>query len=99
MRDNTRNEHIMGTIRVVQASKKITEKRIKWYGHVMRMKQEHTTVRRMLDVEREKKKKRAAKPKVEQCTTYMREAGLKEDNKTNRAVWRDNITSYIGDPR
>ena len=32
-RDKIRNEHIRGTTRVVQASKKITEKRLKWYGH------------------------------------------------------------------
>ena len=49
-RDKIRNEHIRGTTGVVQASKKITEKRLKWYGHVRRMKEEHI-VRRMLDVE------------------------------------------------
>ena len=31
-RDKFRNEHIRGTTRVVQVSKKITEKRLKWYG-------------------------------------------------------------------
>ena len=45
-----RNEHIRGTTRVVQASKKITEKLLKWYGNVMRMKKQHI-VRRMLDVD------------------------------------------------
>ena len=35
----TRNEHIRGTTRVVPASKK--KKRLKWYGHVRRMKEEH----------------------------------------------------------
>ena len=40
-RDKIRNEHNRGTTRVVQASKKITEKRPKWYGHVRRMKEEH----------------------------------------------------------
>ena len=34
-RDKIRNEHIIGTTRVVQTSKKITEKRLKWYGHVV----------------------------------------------------------------
>ena len=50
MRDKIRNEHIRGATRVVQASKTITEKRLKWYGHVRRMKEEHI-VRRMLDVD------------------------------------------------
>ena len=49
-RDKIRNEHIRVTTIVVQASKKITEKRLKWYGHVSRMKEEHI-VRIMLDVD------------------------------------------------
>ena len=39
-RDMIRNEHIRWTTRVVQASKKITE-RLKWYGQVRGMKQEN----------------------------------------------------------
>ena len=69
MRDKIRNEHIRGTKRLVQASKKITEKRLKWYGHVRRLKEEHI-VRRMLDVHigpTREKKKRAEKPKMERC--------------------------------
>ena len=49
----------------VQASKKITEKQLKWCGHVRRMKEE-PIVRRMLRHIREKKK-RAAKPQMERC--------------------------------
>ena len=45
-RDKIRNEHIRGTPRVVQAYKKITEKRLNWYGHVRRMKEQ--IVRRIL---------------------------------------------------
>ena len=52
-----RNEHIRGTTGVVRASTKITEKRLKWYGHVMRMKEEHI-VRRMLDVDIPGKRRR-----------------------------------------
>ena len=29
----------------------------------------------------------------------MTETGLKEDNTTNRAAWRNKINSYPGDPR
>ena len=43
-RDKILNEHIKGTTRVVQASKKITEKRLKWYGHVRRMKEERARI-------------------------------------------------------
>ena len=51
------NEHIRGTTRMMKASKKITEKRLKWYGHVRRMKEEHI-VRRMLDVDIPGKRRR-----------------------------------------
>ncbi len=56
-RDKIRNEHIRGTTRVLQASKKITEKQLKWYGHVRRMKEEHI-VRRMLVVDIPGKRRR-----------------------------------------
>ena len=40
-RDKIRNEHFRGTTRVVQTSKEVTtEKRLKWYGHARRMKEE-----------------------------------------------------------
>ena len=46
-KDKIRNEHIRGTTKVVQASRKITERRLKWYGHVMRMEEDHV-VRRVM---------------------------------------------------
>ena len=39
--DKIRSEHIRGTTIVAQASKKITERRLNWYGHVMRRDGEH----------------------------------------------------------
>ena len=86
-RGNIRNEHIRGTTRVVQASKKITEKRLKWYGHVRRMKEEHI-VRRMLDVDTPGKR-RNGRPNLRWKDAYERdktEAVLKEDNTTNGSM-------------
>ena len=94
-RDNIRNEHIRGTTRVVHTSKKITEKRLKWYGHVRRMKEEHI-VRRMLDVEIPGKRRRG-RPNLrwkDACKRDMTEMGLKEDNTTNRAALV-NVNVYI----
>ena len=56
-RDMIWSEHNRGTTRVVQASKKITGKRLKWYGHVRRMKEKHI-VRKMLDVDIPGKRRR-----------------------------------------
>ena len=70
---------------MVQASKKITEKRLKWYGHMSRMKEEHI-VRRMLDVEIPGRRRRG-RPNLkwkDACKRDMTEVGLKEDNTTNR---------------
>ena len=95
-RDKIRNDHIRGTTRVVQASKKITEKRLKWYGHVSRMKDEHI-VRRMLHVEIPGKRRRG-RPNLrwkDACKRDMTEVGLKEDKTTNRAAWRNTIISMI----
>ena len=99
-RDKVRYEHIRGTTRVVQASKKITEKLLKWYGDVRRMKEEHI-VRRMLDVDIAGKRRRG-RPNTRRksaCKRDMTEVGLKEDKTTNRAAWRNTIISYTGDPR
>ncbi len=99
-KDKIRNEHNRGTSRVVQASKNITEKRLKWYGHVRRMKEEQI-VRRMLDVDIPGKRRRG-RPNLrwkDACKRDMTQAGLKEVNATNRAEWRKKLISYTGDPR
>ena len=56
-REKIWNEHIIGTTRLAQAAKSITEKHLKWHGHVRRMKEEHI-VRRMLDVDIPRKRRR-----------------------------------------
>ena len=94
--DNIRNQHIRGSTRVGQASKKITEKRFKWDGNVTMMKEE---VRSMLDANIPGKRSRG-RPNLrwkDACKRDMAEAGRREDNTTNRAEWRKKI--YMGDPR
>ena len=84
---------------MVQASKNITGKRLKWYGHVRRMKEEHI-VRRMLDVDIPGKRRRG-RPNLrwqDACKRDMTEVGLKEDKTKDRAAWRNIIISYNGDP-
>ena len=85
---------------MVQASKKITEKRLKCYGHVRRMEEEHI-VRRMLDVDIPGKRRRG-RPKLrwtDACKRDMTKVGMKESNTTNRAAWRKKIDSHTSDPR
>ena len=49
-KDKIRNEPIRGTTKVVQASRKITERILKWYGHDMRMEEDHVVARVMTKV-------------------------------------------------
>ena len=88
-RDKIRNEHIRGTTRVVQASKKMTEERLKRYGDVRRMKEEHI-VRRMLDVETpEEVGGQTLDGKLQAREIRQRRKG----NATNRAEWRRKLVS------
>ena len=45
--DKIRNERIRGTTKVVEITKKVQERRLKWYGHVMR-REEHYVGRRAI---------------------------------------------------
>ena len=59
-KDKIRNEHIRGTTRVAQASKKIAERILNWYGHVMRRDGEHI-LRKVLRADIPAKRKRGEK--------------------------------------
>ena len=98
-RDKILNEHIRGTTRVVLAYTNITETRLKWYGHVRRMKEGHIA-RRMLDVNIPGKRRRG-RPNLrwkDACKRDMTKVGLKKDRATNRAEWMNKLISYTGDP-
>ena len=84
---------------MVQASTTNTETD-ELQGHVRRMKEEHI-VRRMLDVDIPGKRSRGRPNQrlKEACKRDMTEAGLKEDNATNRAEWRKKLISYTSDYR
>ena len=98
-KDKIRNEHIRGTTRVTQASKKITDRRLNWYGHVMRRDGEHI-LRKVLRADIPGKRKRG-RPKTrwkDACQRDLKSTGLRAGEETDRAMWRRKITSYTGDP-
>ena len=94
-----RNEHIRGTTRVAQASKKITERRLNWYGHVMRRDGENIP-RKVLRADIPGKRKRG-RPKTrwkDVCQQDLKSTGLRAGEETDRAMWRIKIISHTGDP-
>ena len=66
-RDKIRNEHIRGTTRLVQASKKITEKLLKWYGPCEENEIGAHSEKDARCGHTREKKKRTAKPTMERC--------------------------------
>ena len=98
-KDKIRNERIRGTTRVAQASKKITERRLIWYGHVMRRDGEHI-LRKVLRAVIPGKRTRG-RPKTrwkDACQRDLQSTGLRAGEETDRAMWRRKITSHTGDP-
>ena len=88
-KDKIRNEHIRGTTRVAQASKKITERRLNWYGHVMRRDGEHI-LRKVSRADIPGKRKRG-RPKTrwkDACQRDLKSTGLRAGEETDRAMWR-----------
>ena len=99
-KDKIRNEHIRGTTKVVQASRKITERRLKWYGHVMMMEEDHAVRRVMTKAIPGKRKRRIPKTRWKDvCKRGMQTVGLREGDEGDRAYWKETINNRSGDPR
>ena len=84
---------------MAQTSKKITERRLNWFGHVMRRDGEHI-LRKVLRVDIPGKTKRG-RPKTrwkDACQRDLKSTGLRASEETDRATWRRKIISYTGDP-
>ena len=50
IKDKIRNEYIRGTVKVERLGIKMREGRLRWYGHVMRRKQEYVG-RKVMEIE------------------------------------------------
>ena len=99
-KDKIRNEHIRGTTKVAQASRKIMERRLKWYGHVMRMEEDHVVKRVMTKAIPGKRKRGRPKTRWKDvCKRDMQTVGLREGDARDRAYWKEMINNHSGDPR
>ena len=91
-KDKIRNEYIKGTVKVERLGMKMTEGRLRWYGHVMRRDKEYVG-RKMIEMELLGKRKRG-RPKrrfLNLVKEDMREVGAKERDVEDRTVWRQII--------
>ena len=93
--DKIRNERIRGTTEVGEIANKIQERRLKWYGHVIR-REEHYVRRRAMEMKAQGRRKRG-RPKrcwLDRVRDDIKEKGLSADDVYDRATWR-RMSSYI----
>ena len=74
--DKIRNERMRGTTKVGEITKKVQERRLKWYGHVMR-REEHYVGRRATVMKVQGRRKRG----VWHCTSTPHKSGNKMKEK------------------
>ena len=99
-KDKFRSEHIRGKTKVVQASRKITERILKWYGHVMRMEGDHVVSRVMTKAIPGKRTRGRPKTRWKDvCKRGMQTVGLRESDEGDMAYWKETINNQSGDPR
>ena len=88
-KDKIRNEHIRSTVKVERLGMKMSEGRLRWYGHVMRRDQEYVE-RKMMEMELPGKRRRG-RPKrrfLDVVKEDMKEVGMKEMDIEDRKMWR-----------
>ena len=93
--DKIRNERIRVTTKVGEIAKKVQERRLKWYGHVMR-RNEHYVGRRAVEMKVQGRRKRG-RPKrrwLDRLKDGIKEKGLLADEVYDCATWR-RTSSYI----
>ena len=72
-----------------EITKKVQERRLEWYGHVMR-RNEHYVGRRAMEMKRRRPKRR----RLDKVKEDIKEKGLSADEVYDRATWR-RISSYV----
>ena len=83
--DKIRNERIRRTTKVGEITKKVQERRLKWYGHVMR-REEHYVGRREMEMKVQWRRKRG-RPWLDKLKDDIKEKGLSADEVYDRATW------------
>ena len=87
--DKIRNERIRGTVKVEKISKKVQERRLHWYGHVMRRDEEYVRKRvREMEVPGRRNRGRPKRRWMDSIRDDLREKELTGDEFRDRAEWK-----------
>ena len=81
--------------KVGEIAKKVQERRLKWYGHVMRREEQYVGRRAMkMEVQGRKKIGRPKRRWLDRVRDDIKEKGLSGEDVYDRATWRC-MSSYI----
>ena len=80
--DKIRNGRIRGTTKVGEITNKVQERRLKWYGHVMR-REEHYVGRRamVMKLQGRRKRERPKRRRLDKVKDDIKEKGLSADDR------------------
>ena len=93
--DKIRNERIRWTTDVEEITKKVQERRLKWYLHVTRREDHYVRERAMvMKVQGRRKRGRPKRRWLDKVKDDIKEKGLSADDVHDRATWR-RMSSYI----
>ena len=87
--DRIKNDYIRDTVKVAEVTKKMQERRLQWYGHVMR-REEESVLRRVMNMEVPGKRKRGRPRKrwKDNIKEDMLEKNVQVDDTQDRSRWR-----------
>ena len=84
-----RNEYIRGTVKVVEASKKVQGSRLRWYGNVMRRNEEYVCRKMMRMIPLRKRWRGRMKKRWSDCVEKdMKDKGVDKD-------WGKRLTQMV----
>lgn len=88
-KDRVENRYIRGSIKVTEASKKLKENKLRWYGHIKR-RDENELVRKMLDMDVQGRRRRGRPKKrwMDGVREEMRERGIEDHMTQDRNLWK-----------
>ena len=87
--DRVKNEQVRGSVKVSEASLRVQEARLRWYGHLLRRNEQHVT-REVMEMEVNGTQKRG-RPRIRRKDCIgddMGEKGLQDEMAHDRNSWR-----------
>ena len=89
--DKVKNSEVKERLKMGELSKKISESRLRWYGHVHRREQQHVT-RKVQDLKIGKRRRGRPKRRWKDCVEEdMKTKGIRKEDAKNRKIWKMKI--------